>query len=91
MLSAGDTALQLAISLEIFLAVASIVTLLAGYVLIYERRIWRLDAEIKDLRALMLLLPDDVFELVPSFGAALLRVGVSSGAATPQNSSRMRG
>lgn len=54
-LNAGTSQLQDALSIEALLAVFSIVALCGGHVLLYERRIRAMDAEIKHLREVMLL------------------------------------
>jgi hypothetical protein len=72
--------LQFAITIDVLIAAVSVAVLLAGYIALYERRIWRLDAEIKNLRTLMLLIPEGVGELVPAFGEAMRRLGGGGGA-----------
>lgn len=79
LLKAAEAQLDGALGIELLLAVVSLIALLGGYAAIYERRVWAMDAEIKQLREVMLLLPDEVATLVPSFAEAAARLGGGGG------------
>lgn len=81
LLSAAEAQLDSALGIELLLAVASLIALLGGFAAIYERRVWAMDAEIKQLREVMLLLPDEVATLVPSFAEAAARLSGAAGSA----------
>jgi hypothetical protein len=79
-------ALQLFTTINVVVTVASIVALLLFYFFVYLRLIRRLDAEIKNVRHLLLLFPDEISRVVPAIVAAgreLMKEGhTSSGSST---------
>lgn len=58
--------LQAFASDNVVVTVASISALLAAYIIVYRPLISRLDSEIKNVRALLLLFPDEVSRAVPA-------------------------